>query len=479
MKTLSSIHSNSSIWLLFSSVFLYISIGCTGNKAHLSTDSKSQESSNVDFDLVDAQILAQGISDNGFLDSEHVSKLRDILSRIREKYPETINIHANEHFALKKIVIDVSKQNLDKLKNDPTWLALNDTYKLVPEEDYTEYLNKTVEIVLESSTQLDIPSVVRIYFSKIPFILASPDYIACCEGNDIVVLKKGNFYYFAFLDVENDTSGKEKHNSYYYIRYNHIDDSISMVGSYMYNSKPPDFHLWGIPRRYLTTPFKDYDDLIEKTHKGKWWINLHAVYILGILLISTNEAIPLFGEDDLTKFKSLLNEVKRRDRESILALAKTLRNPDKDVRVAARSYLVLATGNDFGFGEKSVHRWKKWLDSHKVISIERQDRKRWVEPFIARIYSKDMIQREMKFNLLHDLKIQECITTTRDSKNLANARLEFRIFPNGIITFSDVDESPVESTIIDCIKERLEELRSSPSVLFFGDVMNIVITYNL
>ena len=125
-------------------------------------------------------------------------------------------------------------------------------------------------------------------------------------------------------------------------------------------------NLWGVPARFAVAPFKDFDAVLKAANHEDWWVALHAVEVIGMML--AGRKTPMYGEDrdaHLARFNRVRDGVQQRQGVTHGVLVRGLEHKDPDVRKRALWHLRRISKLKHGGDKAGIGAWEAWLEAKR------------------------------------------------------------------------------------------------------------------
>ena len=342
----------------------------------------------------EGQLLIQGHTNDGFIDTLVTREIVKCLDAIRAEYPEVSEIKARHRYDLRTLMMELNDEaNLilaKKIKPDTSAKLKN-----IPKRPYSRILGKTIEMPLgieeidelnekygasycrSSIGIIESGGILRIIFEQpmdlkvletIYTALPSVNHTfiggSAGDGDDIFFIPNGDSLHFVFKHGWGDCPSGCIYNHFYYFTCIKGSNVIIKEGELPADkSRSGGIYRWGIPGRRAVKPFNSYKDIADKTDDPVWWISLHAVDVLGYLL--SNPEIPRFGEDFPRKsqtghFHKVRDDVLLNKKEAVCLLLRNIKHPHRQVSQMASLRLKELAKKEFGDDSEYIKKWENW-----------------------------------------------------------------------------------------------------------------------
>lgn len=326
-------------------------------------------------DRQDATLLLQGTSPTPEIDLARIAEIEKWLGRIRNAHPEVAEIHQmmGHSAGLASVILQPeANKRLEELVEwkivDGGWETGMPALDKIGAELGVRFGHGPVKNMwcIGFAKEYDVIAVCRRYeaLAEVKHAFANP---FPGDGDEIFLRQSGTKLNFVFKHGWGDCTAGCINNHFHYFEVDSKADKIVKRAEL----KPPEWPasgipLWGIPARFLTTPFADFDAVLQAADHKDWWVVLHALEVTGQMLPGVDE--PEFRENAAREqFRKVRDGAAKNKEAAYGFLLRGLEHEQHQLRVRALWHFqkiseLYHTGDADG-----IRAWKDWVaDGAKV-----------------------------------------------------------------------------------------------------------------
>jgi hypothetical protein len=327
----------------------------------------------------EAELLAEPFDSLPFLNQEAVGRMALALADIRSQHASVKNIVARrERRAITLLLTDTATGALRSRMPSPPLdsFAISRTVRQIgigAIDSLNAKLGATsTQIVLIGTTlaylspqlprSLNIRVIARMYEELSDVKYVTDELIPITQDHQIHHFRKAGEWFFVFEHFWCMDYGYCPKNSYFYVIYNPVDRRSTLVDTVAPGMlSPSSVRLWNVPGLRSFAPFGGYGDLLVALADSRWWIRLHALQAVGVVL-SQLAGRPDQGWSGSSRAQ-IYDTVRSSLRSTLLTIARRVDDDDPDVAAGAEQVLRGFTGQEFGAGSDSRIRWIEFIES--------------------------------------------------------------------------------------------------------------------
>lgn len=325
-------------------------------------------------DREDAILLLQGTSPTPRIDPEQIAEIERWLGKIRKKHPKVAEIHQMMGHVPGMANLILHPEAHEKLES-AKWITAEDGRKVLQGDTGIPAFDKLnaelgVKIGLSGvkewwgaffDEEYDVFALCRRYeaLAEVKHAFTNP----WLEGDEIVLRRSGTKLFFVFKRGWGDCPSGCIYNHFYYFEVDTKAGTIVNRGEL-----PPDearagkINLWGVPARFPTTPFEDFDAVLKAADHQDWWVALHGLEVTGRLLSGVDE--PQYGEEggvNQKQFYRVRDGLLENENAASGILLSGLQHKEPELRGRALWYLQKISQLEHAGDAGGIRAWKTWV----------------------------------------------------------------------------------------------------------------------
>ncbi|MBU1536308.1 hypothetical protein KKF84_13365 [Myxococcota bacterium] len=319
-----------------------------------------------------AMSMLLGTTASGIFDLKKVNEYLGLLETVYASYKGMALAPRAPRVSLDTIIFMTDPKNTAALKrrgkpqkNKVTWVITGKTgIKALDTLNAQTGVNR-VEIMdlgigtITFSTPVDTVAMTRRY-EKIQGLKNVTSNPLMGDGARLFPIRKGGLVHLVFYWGWGDCPAGCINKRYAHFTY---DPSTRLITARFKEAKQltaKGFYLWNAGNRFAASPFGTLKNVLAKTADSRWWMAIHAVEALGLLLRA-----PRYRPYDDTKAKAvytaMLSQTKKNRKGALNALVTALSHKDPDVVAAAHRQLKKISSLSYGKDARGIIQWKGWV----------------------------------------------------------------------------------------------------------------------